>query len=189
MGQIRLNFGGVTALLIDRSHYCRSLVAQMLRGFGMQAIISCESGAEAQEQLRTSHIDLCLVEADLPDMSGADLIRWMRREQKDPLRFVPIIVLSGYTQRRMLSANRDAGANLLLKKPLSAQAIFDRIAWVARTSRSFIETGNYVGPDRRFRQIVPPDKTYKREDDNASNIGSESLKPSVDDGLSRSSLQ
>ena len=51
MGQIRLNFGGVTALLVDRSNYCRSLIAQMLRGFGLQAILSCENGAEAQELL------------------------------------------------------------------------------------------------------------------------------------------
>ena len=158
----------------------------MLRGFGLQAILSCENGAEAQELLKTNHVDLCLIEADLPDMSGADLIRWIRREQKDPLRFVPIIVLSGYTQRRMLSANRDAGANLLLKKPISAQAVFDRIAWVARTPRPYIETGAYVGPDRRVRQVLPPDNAYKRESDGDGAVDGVSLETAGDNGLNRS---
>jgi CheY-like chemotaxis protein len=161
----RLNFKGVSALLVDRNAYCRSLVAQMLRGFGVQIIEACETGAAAQEALKVNHYDLCFTEADLPDMGGADLINWIRREQKDPLRFVPILVFSGYTQLRLLSVTRDAGANLLLKKPVSAQAIFDRISWLARTPRAYIETGSYVGPDRRFKESDPPDGQYKRETD------------------------
>jgi CheY-like chemotaxis protein len=165
MAQPRLNFRGVSVLLVDRSHYCRSLVAEMLRAFGVQTVISCETGAEAQDQLKTNCVELCVIEADLPDMTGAELINWIRRENKEPLRFVPILVLSGYTQMRMLSTTRDAGANLLLKKPLSAQALFDRLAWLARTPRSYIETKNYVGPDRRFKEVAPPDSVFKRETD------------------------
>lgn len=165
MVQPRLNFRGVSVLLVDRSHYCRSLIAQMLRAFGVQNVISCESGAEAQDQLKTNAVELCVIEADLPDMTGAQLIIWIRRDNKEPLRFVPILVLSSYTQMRQLSATRDAGANLLLKKPLSAQALFDRLAWLARTPRSYIETKNYVGPDRRFKDVAPPDSVFKRESD------------------------
>ena len=165
MAQLRLNFRGVSVLLVDRNNYCRSLVAEMLRGFGVQNVISCETGTDAQDQLKTNHVELCVIEADLPDMTGADLINWIRRENKEPLRFVPILVLSGYTQLRMLSVTRNAGANLLLKKPLSAQALFDRLAWLARTPRSYIETRNYVGPDRRFRESAPPDSVFKRETD------------------------
>jgi len=170
MGQ-RLNFKGVSALLVDRNHYCCSLVAQMLRGFGLQGIVSCETGTAAKEAITGNHFDICVMEADLPDMSGADLITWIRREQKEPLRFMPVLVLSGYTQRRLVSISRDAGANLLLNKPVSAQAVFDRVAWLARTPRSYIETRNYVGPDRRFRETVPPDKVYKRESDVKPDMG------------------
>lgn len=161
-----LNLKGVAALLVDRSPYYRSLTSQMLRGFGMTTIIACETGADAMEALKASTFDMLLLEADLPDMSAADLISWIRRDQKEPLRFIPILVFSGYTQLRMLSATRDAGANLLLKKPVSGQAIFDRIAWLGRTPRAYIETGNYVGPDRRFKDSKPRDGRYKRETDN-----------------------
>jgi CheY-like chemotaxis protein len=164
MSQPRLNFKNISAILIDRNAYCRSMLSQMLRAFGLSTIYSCGSGAEAKELLGQHYVDLLIVEADLPDMTGTDFIRWIRREQKEPLRFVPILVMNGYTQMRLLTAMRDAGGNLVVKKPLSAQALFDRIAWLARTPRSYIETGNYVGPDRRFRDTVPKDG-YKRETD------------------------
>ncbi|MEY4708188.1 MAG: hypothetical protein RJB58_1911 [Pseudomonadota bacterium] len=56
MAQPRLNFRGVSVLLVDRSHYCRSLIAQMLRGFGVQTVILCESGADAKDQLKTNAV-------------------------------------------------------------------------------------------------------------------------------------
>jgi hypothetical protein len=41
---------------------------------------------------------------------------------------------------------------------------------VARVSRPFIEAGDYIGPDRRFRTIDPPDGTYKRDTDTQQNV-------------------
>jgi two-component system chemotaxis response regulator CheY len=170
MSEPRLNFRDISAVLVDRNAYGRSMVSQMLRAFGLPTVFPCGSGAEAQEILVQNYVDLCIVEADLPDMKGADLIRWIRREQKEPLRFVPILALSGYTQMRMLTSLRDAGGNLIVKKPLSAQALFDRIGWLARTPRSYIETANYVGPDRRFRNVPPHDGVYRRDTDPAQQI-------------------
>jgi len=165
MSQLKLNFRSVTTLVIDRDRYTRSLVGQMLRGFGVGGIESVDSGEAARKYIQDNFVDLCIVEANLPDMSGADFIRWVRREQKDPVRFMPILVLTGYTQLRMISAVRDAGANIVVKKPVSAQVLFDRVAWIARTPRAYIETADYVGPDRRFKELVPPGGRYRRETD------------------------
>ena len=165
MSQLKLNFRSVTTLIVDRDRYTRSLVGQMLRGFGVGGIESLDSGAAAQEYIQKNFVDLCIVEANLPDMSGADFVRWVRREQKEPARFMPILVLTGYTQLKLISQVRDAGANLVVKKPVSAQVLFDRIAWIAKTSRSYIETGDYVGPDRRFKDMVPLGGVYRRDTD------------------------
>jgi CheY-like chemotaxis protein len=165
MAQLKLNFRSVTTLIVDRDRYTRSLIAQMLRGFGVGGIEAVDSGEAAKEYIQEHFVDLCIVEASLPDMSGGDLIRWMRREQKEPARFMPILVLTGYTQLKLISQARDAGANLVVKKPVSAQVLFDRVAWIAKTPRSYIETADYVGPDRRFKDIVPPTGAYRRETD------------------------
>lgn len=165
MAQARLNLRNVTTLLVDRDHFTRALVAQMLRGFGMDSPTIAETGAQAKHHLLHHYADLCIVEAALPDMPSADLIRWIRRQEKSPFRFVPILVMSGYTQLRMVSSVRDAGANLVVKKPVSPQSLLDRIAWLARTPRPFIEAGDFIGPDRRFRDVAPPQGELRREGD------------------------
>jgi len=170
MAQPRLNLSKISVLVVDRNSYSRALISQALRGFGIQHILTCDSGAAAQSYLLESAIDLCLIEAELSDMTGPDLIRAIRRLPKEPQRFVPIIMLSGYTQFRMLSMARDAGANLVLKKPVSPQALFDRIGWLGRTKRAYIETANYIGPDRRFRDVDPPDGAYKRVNDTQEDV-------------------
>ena len=165
MAQPRLNLRSVQTLLIDSDNFTRSLVANMFRGFGMDSPNVGETGAQAKHHLTHHYADLIVVEAALPDMESPELIRWIRRQDKSPFRFVPIIVLSGYTQLRLVSAARDAGANLVVKKPVSPAALFDRIAWVARTARPFIETADFIGPDRRFRDVPPLDGEYKRDTD------------------------
>jgi len=167
MGQARLNLKGVSTLLIDSEQFTRGLIARMLRGFGMDPAKQFENGESAKIYLKHNCPDLVLVEAVLPDMPSAELISWIRKQDKGPTRFVPIIVLTGYTQLRTVAAARDAGANNVVKKPVSPQGLFDRITWVARVARPFIEAGDFVGPDRRFRQIEPPDGKYKRDTDNA----------------------
>jgi CheY-like chemotaxis protein len=169
MAQTRLNLSGVSTLIVDSEQFTRGLVARMLRGFGMDPATQVADGAGAKQHLKHNVSDLILIDATLPDMSSADLIRWIRRQDKSPVRFVPIIVLTGYTQLRLITDARDAGAHNVVKKPVSPQALFDRITWVARVSRPFVEAGDYIGPDRRFRQIEPPDGQYKRDTD-ATNV-------------------
>jgi len=165
MGHVRLNLRGVTTLLVDSDHFTRGLIAQMLRGFGTEPPAIYDSGKAAQAHLQHHYSDLCILEAVFPDMEGSQLIRWIRRQDKSPLRFVPIIVLSSYTQHRHVTRARDAGANLVLTKPVSPRVLYDHIAWVAKVRRPFIETAAYIGPDRRFRTIEPPDGERKRETD------------------------
>ncbi|MGA7711270.1 MAG: response regulator [Rhizomicrobium sp.] len=162
MSYTRINLRSVTSLLVDSEAYTRGLVAQMLRGFEMETPTQVSQGAAAKAHLQHQCPDICLIEAVLPDMSSVELIRWIRR-LKGPVRFVPVIVLTGYTQLRTIALARDSGANLVVRKPVSPKALFDRMLWIARSARPFIESDNFIGPDRRFRTIEPPDGKFKRD--------------------------
>jgi CheY-like chemotaxis protein len=165
MAQARLNLKNIVAAVVDRDSFARGLVSRMLRGFGVTNIQVAENGAGAKELLSTTCPDVIFAEGALADMPASELINWIRRNDNKALRFQPIIILSGYTQLKMISDARDAGAHLVVRKPLSPQALFDRLIWVAKFDRPFIETPTYVGPDRRFHDIVPPDGELKRATD------------------------
>jgi CheY-like chemotaxis protein len=165
MAQSRLNLKNVVALLADRDTFTRGLVAQMLRGFGVETVLLANDGTEAKSLLQRNTPDICFFEGALPDMAVEELTGWIRRQKDSPLRFVPIVVLSGYSQLRMISKARDGGTNIVVRKPVSPQTLFDRILWVGKSTRAFLDAGSYVGPDRRFHVEPPPDGRMKRESD------------------------
>jgi DNA-binding response OmpR family regulator len=169
MSYTRINLRSVTSLLVDSETYTRGLVAQMLRGFEMEPPTQVDRGTAAKAHLQHQCPDICLIEAVLPDMTCVELIRWIRR-LKGPVRFVPVIVLTGYTQLRTIASARDSGANLVVRKPVSPKALFDRMLWIARSGRPFIESDNFIGPDRRFRTIDPPDGKFKRDLDDPTYV-------------------
>jgi len=167
----KMKLTGVTTLIVDDDRYGVAILMQILRGFGLETPVIVDSGAAAQALLENHCYDLFICEAELPDISGADLVRWIRR-LKTPVRFMPILVLTGYSNTSNVVALRDSGAHTVVKKPPSPQILFDHIEWCAKPPRPFVETDNYVGPDRRFKSLGPPNGGEgRRETDLSAEIG------------------
>jgi DNA-binding response OmpR family regulator len=160
-----MNFTSVTALLVQREALAMSIISHALRGFGLQNQFRARSGAAAQKLFDTEPFDMCFCDTDLSDMRGVDLVRWIRRHRSDQVRYMSVIMLSSYTQLGSVEGARDAGANFVLKRPFSPKVLYDRIAWSVTRARKFVETDDYVGPDRRFRSAPPPDGVARRSTD------------------------
>ena len=82
----------------------------------------------------------------------------------DPNAFVPVIMTAGHVRRSKVAEVRDCGANFLITKPFSAAVLLERVIWVARDSRPFLEVGDYFGPDRRFKPSEPREVDERRDD-------------------------
>ena len=68
--------------------------------------------------------------------------------------YVPIIMLTGHSEKRRVTIARDAGVTEFLAKPISAKALYQRILTVVASPRPFIKTKTYFGPDRRRNVTV-----------------------------------
>jgi CheY-like chemotaxis protein len=167
----KLNFAQIEALVVDADQYSTSILGQILRGFGLSKHVMIETGEEAMRRLPGGPFDLLICDALLPDMHASDLVKWIRRQPALGLKYIPIVVLTGYTQYSNVVNMRDAGANIVVRKPVAPNVLFDHIAWSARTDRAFIETDNYIGPDRRFKNTGAPDGVGRRKTDLAMEIG------------------
>ena len=68
---------------------------------------------------------------------------------------MPIIMLTGHSDRLRLDAARDRGVTEFLCKPVTARAILSRLEAVILQPRPFVNAAKYFGPDRRrIRQGV-----------------------------------
>jgi len=82
-------------------------------------------------------------------LDGLDFVRLVRTAKDSSNPYVPIIMLSGYTEYGRVIEASDAGMNEFLAKPISAKALYQRFAANIDNLRPFIRTKHYFRPDRR----------------------------------------
>ena len=158
-----INLSGAVTMVVDDSSFALELTTQALMGFGIRPKHTCLGAAEAMEILKEQNIDLLVVDCEMPGIDGFELVRWLRRSGLEPNAFVPVIMTAAHIRRPRVSDARDCGASFIITKPFSATTLLERIVWVARDGRPFLEVGDYFGPDRRFRNTPAP-KEERRAD-------------------------
>jgi len=85
----------------------------------------------------------------MPIFDGLELTQMIRQPGTNANPFVPIIMLTGHSEKKRIVGARDAGVTEFLAKPISAKALYERVLNVVANPRPFIKTKTYFGPDRR----------------------------------------
>jgi len=156
----------VSILVADDQEFILSLVREMLRVLGAEKIYDAYDGDEAWDILGTQQIDLMLIDWYMKPVDGIALTHRVRNDKESPNPYLPIIMMSGYSERARIIKARDSGINEFVVKPLSAKALFGRIVNVIEHPRQFVRTENFFGPDRRRRnQEVEDDRRGKGDKD------------------------
>jgi len=114
-------------LVVDDNRPLRVMLAQVLEAAGYVALVA-ESGEAALEVARFDPPDLCLVDQNMPGMTGAELIRALRSSSDERLRRIPAIGLTGL--ERFAKDLVAAGALFALRKPI------DEGPWLERVERA-----------------------------------------------------
>ena len=103
-------------LIVDDSPTIRRMVKASLTGLpdGCE-LVEAASGLEAIERLAVGAIGLVVLDLNMPDMHGLEVLQFVRSHQK--YRQVPIIVLTTRGDDVSRSAAMQAGATVYLTKP------------------------------------------------------------------------
>jgi two-component system, chemotaxis family, chemotaxis protein CheY len=150
---MRNDFDGLRFLVIEDNAHIRRLIRTLINGFGSREVKEAEDGAEGLEAYNNYSPDVIITDWRMPIFDGLELTQMIRQPgNSNP--FVPIIMLTGHSERKHVTAARDAGVNEFLAKPFSAKALYQRIINVAAYPRPFVKAPNYFGPDRH-RNVNP----------------------------------
>lgn len=168
----RINLERATVLVLDDNGPSLDILSQVVSGFGVKQLFRAESVKEAQTLVGTKTFDLIISDVQMPEVDGIEFINWLRREAQETNRYVPVILVTGHTRTTDILRTRDAGANFTVAKPITPKVLLERIFWVAREERAFIECETFVGPDRRFKYEGPPiGMDGRRRDDLPAEVG------------------
>ena len=135
-------------MVVDDSVHMRRIVTAMLRGFGARRIHEAEDGAEALEKIDMQPPDLIVTDWVMPVLDGAEMVKLIRNPSS-VCAYTPIIMLSGHTERSRVLAASKLGVNHFLSKPVSANALYVRMADCILHPRKFVQTDDYFGPEPR----------------------------------------
>jgi DNA-binding response OmpR family regulator len=142
---------GVSALILDDNAHMRGLLRVILASFGLRHIEEAQDGMEALGILAGGDIDIAFVDFKLGGTDGLEFCRHIRTHSESPNIYLPIIMITAYSERRRVLDAINAGVDEFLVKPVRAIDVANRINAVIERRRPFIEAGAYFGPDRRRR--------------------------------------
>lgn len=128
---VRTDFARV--LVVDDDPILREFAVSHLSSPSIEVSVA-HDGLVALELLRKTDFDVALVDLDMPNMNGFELMEIMGRDPR--LISIPVVVITGRDDMEAIDLAFAAGATSFVVKPINWRLITHQLAYVLRNSRS-----------------------------------------------------
>ena len=139
-------------LIVDDNAHIRQLLRTVLSAVGVRNIDVAEDGVRGFESFCRLDYDLVFTDYEMEPISGIDLVDLMRTSTKSPNPYIPVIMISAYSDQDRVQLARDHGVTEFLAKPFTVERLMSRMQTVIEEPRAFVKTDTYFGPDRRRKE-------------------------------------
>ncbi|MCF8496011.1 MAG: response regulator [Alphaproteobacteria bacterium] len=159
------NFREITVLVVEDSQPMLLLIDSLLQAFGIRHILKSENGDDGFKLLCEHNPDIVIADWMMRPTDGISLTRRIRNDPASPNQFVPVILMTGFSEMRRVLQARDAGVTEFLVKPFSARDLYRRMVEIIERPRQYVRSDDFFGPDRRRRKVKDYDGPMRRETD------------------------
>ncbi len=111
-------------LIVEDNELNMKLFNDLLEANGY-GTIQTRSGVEAVELTRTHRPDLILMDIQLPEVSGLEVIRWIKDDEA--LRHIPVIAITAFAMKGDEEKIRQGGCEAYLSKPISVVKFLETV--------------------------------------------------------------
>jgi two-component system, chemotaxis family, chemotaxis protein CheY len=115
-----------TILIVDDSPTIRKMVRASLQALESSEFLEASTGLEAIEQLAVGRVQLVILDLNMPDMHGIDVLKFVRRHHH--YQNLPIVVLTTRGDDVSRETAEQAGATMYLTKPFVPQMLAARVS-------------------------------------------------------------
>ncbi len=159
-------FQKITVLIVEDNQPMLDITRALLNVFGVGQVIGAAHGDAGYKKFCEYNPDLVIADWMMKPMDGISFTRLVRNDAASPNPYVPIILMTGFSEKRRVLQARDAGVTEFLAKPFSARDLYKRLVQVIERPRQFVRSPDFFGPDRRRRRATS-DFTgpFRREND------------------------
>jgi CheY-like chemotaxis protein len=119
-------------LYVEDNHANLQLVERIIARRPAVELVSAREGQVGFTLARERRPDLILLDRDLPDVPGDEVLRLLRADPRT--RSIPVVILSADANPRHIQRLRDAGAAAYLTKPIDVARLLDIVDDLARSA-------------------------------------------------------
>jgi len=137
----------IKILVIDDSDIIRTSLKKFLLEYDIEVITS-NDGLEGLQQAIEHKPRLIFLDLMMPNLDGIRLLKVMKVMEE--LKRIPVIIISGHTDKVNVIAATEAGADKIVSKPLSKEMLIKSINEVLGS--------NFLGTTKKFVQLSNAEK-------------------------------
>jgi len=112
-------------LVVDDSKVMREMIVACLRAHDGLAFTHAASGLEAIEKLSLQAFDLVVLDLNMPDIGGVEVVEFVRAQDK--LKTLPILIVTTRGDEASRTRVLAAGASRFMTKPFTPDAILGEV--------------------------------------------------------------
>lgn len=113
-----------TVLIVEDNELNMKLFHDLLEAHGY-ATIETRNGVEALELARKHTPDLILMDIQLPEVSGLDVTKWLKEDERT--RPIPVIAVTAFAMKGDEERIRGGGCEAYLSKPISVSKFLETV--------------------------------------------------------------
>lgn len=160
-------FDKLRVLVVEDNIPMLEICKALLLTFGVGEVLSAKNGEVGFELFCKENPDLVIADWMMYPMDGISLTRRIRNDPRSPNQFVPIILMTGFSEKKRVVQARDSGVTEFLVKPFTARDLYKRVTQIIERPRQFVKSEDFFGPDRRRKADLTYNGPLKRESDAA----------------------
>jgi two-component system chemotaxis response regulator CheY len=116
----------MTVLVVDDFSTMRRIVRNVLRELDFKNIVEADDGTSAVEVLRSQKIDLIVSDWNMPKMTGLELLKFVRADQK--IKDTPFLMVTAEAQKENIIEAVKAKVSNYIIKPFTAVTLAEKLA-------------------------------------------------------------
>ena len=112
-------------LVVEDEKFMRQVICDMLESLGYKRPVGAEDGEAGLEALTEpgSPFGLVICDIKMPKVTGIDFVWRVRTNLPRPYKEVPILILTGYAEKKSMEEFVELGIHGFLVKPVSRETL------------------------------------------------------------------
>ena len=152
------DFINLRVMIVDNNNFIVKKLYSILEVFRVRKLTICDTLEEAEKKYYISELEVIFIDFMMENRCGLGFLKNIRTSNTEKKSSdIPVILNTGITDINTITMARDSGVTEVIGKPFSPDQVHQKLHNALSNKRDFISVDDYIGPNRRRKQLNNPE--------------------------------